>query len=483
MSISSALNSAMSGLTAAGRASAIVSENLANAMTPGYARRSLVLTSNANAGPGVQVVGIHRHSDPGILANRRMADAEYGKANTLADFHARFETLVGAPADAGSISMRLAEFENSLISAASRPDSVQRLDMVAVRAGDLAQSISTAAEGVRSMRTQADHAIGTQVDRLNLALKNVQELNTRIATSKPGAGNTAALLDQRQMLVDEINTIVPVNVADRDYGKIALYTNGGAILLDGPAAQLSFSVTTYTVPEMNVEDGTLSGLQINGVSVRTDRDSGAMQGGTLAAQFQIRDELAVTAQTDLDVVARDLIERFETPTLDATVAIGDPGLFTDGGSAFDPALVVGLSGRLTLNRVVDPAEGGESWRLRAGLGAAAPGESGNAQLLQAFEQILADPRTVTSGNFGTGQLTAAGLGSGLLSQAGQNRNLSEQSLSFASTSQFELAQIELMQGVDTDAELQAMMVIEQAYAANARMIEAADDMMQTLLRL
>lgn len=483
MSISTALHSAMSGLTAAGRASAIVSENLANSMTPGYARRSLVLSSNAQAGPGVQVVGIQRHADPGILANRRMADANYGLESTLSGFHARLETLIGTAGDSGSIGARLAEFESSLISAASRPDSVQRLDIVAVRAGDLAQSISSAAEGVRSMRTQADHAIGAQVEKLNLTLKNVQELNTRITAMSAGGGNTAALLDQRQNLIDEINTIVPINVVARDHGKVALYTNGGAILLDGPAATLDFAVTPDTMPEMSIDTGTLSGLQINGVPVRTDSQNGAMPGGTLAAQFQIRDELAVSAQADLDVVARDLIERFETPSLDSTVVVGDPGLFTDGGSTYNATQQVGLAGRLRLNGVVDPAQGGDSWRLRAGLGAAGPGEPGDATLIQAFEQILSDSRTVTSANLGTGSMTASGLGSSLLSRVGQNKNLSDQSVIFASSSKFEMTQIELAQGVDTDAELQALMVIEQAYAANARMIQAADEMMQTLLRL
>ena len=483
MSISSALNSAMSGLTAAGRSSSIVSENLANAMTPGYARRSLLLSSNGQAGPGVQVTGVQRHSDPGILANRRMADAEYGMASTLAGFHTRFEALVGTSTDASSINARLAEFESSLISAASRPDSVQRLDIVAVRADGLAQAINDASEGVRSMRTQADHAIGTQVDRLNQALENVQELNTRITATKSSGGNMAALLDQRQMLIDEINTIVPVNVVPRDHEQVALYTNGGAILLDGPAATLSFTVTPNTMPQMNIQDGTLSGLEINGVPVRTGGQNGAMPGGKLAAQFKIRDELAVSAQEDLDVVARDLIERFEDTTLDTTLAPGDPGLFTDRGAVFDASQQVGLARRLRLNTAVDPAVGGESWRLRAGLGAAAPGEPGDSRLLQALEQILSDPRIVTSDSLGTGQMTAAGVGASLLSRAGQNRHLSDEALSFSSASQSEMTQIELAQGVDTDAELQALMVIEQAYAANARMIEAADDMMQTLLRL
>jgi flagellar hook-associated protein 1 FlgK len=38
-------------------------------------------------------------------------------------------------------------------------------------------------------------------------------------------------------------------------------------------------------------------------------------------------------------------------------------------------------------------------------------------------------------------------------------------------------------GVDTDAELQKLLVIEQAYAANARVIQTVGEMVDQLLRL
>ena len=38
-------------------------------------------------------------------------------------------------------------------------------------------------------------------------------------------------------------------------------------------------------------------------------------------------------------------------------------------------------------------------------------------------------------------------------------------------------------GVDTDAELQRLLALEQAYAANARVIKAADSMLNTLLEI
>ncbi|MCF6232441.1 MAG: flagellar hook-associated protein FlgK [Rhodobacteraceae bacterium] len=482
MSFSSTLNSAISGLNAARRAAELVSENIANAQTPGYARRSLSLTSNSITG-GVHINGITRHADPGITANRRQSDSIFGAANARSSFHSQLESLIGTVTDPGSISQRIVNFESSLIQASSRPESPQRLDAAVAEASGLAQKIAQAAEGVRSLRTRADTAIDVQVNRLNQALQDVQAINSRLSSVSSGASQHAGLLDQRQKLVDEINKIVPVNVVARDRGMIALYTDGGAILLDGPAATVGFTPARDTVPGMTLANGLLSGLEINGVPVRTGSTNGAMRGGTLSAQFEIRDELAVSAQSDLDAVARDLIERFETPGLDATVAPGDPGLFTDDGIAFSAADELGLAGRITVNALVDSSQGGESWRLRDGLGAGVPGLPGDASQLQAFTNILTERRTPGSTVFGTGDLTMAGLGSALLSRVSQQSGQAEQRLSFAAASLTELNRIELDLGVDIDAELQALLVIEQAYAANARMIEVADEMMQAILRI
>lgn len=483
MSLSTALHSALSGITAAGRASGVVSENIANALTPGYARRSLVLDSQSDVAPGVRVTGLVRHVDPGIIANRRSADAQSGNAAALASFQTRFSAAIGTSTDATSIAARLADFDTSLISAASRPDSTLRLDQSVLKAGDLAQALNGASDDIQAMRTEADRKIDVQVNRLNQALTEVQELNSRITGVSSGGGSTASLLDQRQTLIDEINEIVPINVVQRDYGQVALYTDGGTILLDGQASTVEFTPVHGVTPQMTLQGGGLSGLTVDGVARSTDSATGAFRGGSLAAQFEIRDELAVEAQADLDAMARDLIERFEDPTVDATLAAGDPGLFTDGGAALDVTLEVGLAGRIAVNSIVDPAQGGASWHLRDGLGAAVPGAVGDARLIQALSGALTTARIPGSGSFGSGAMTASELGSALMSRAAESSAVADQRLAFAAATQNEMAEIELANGVDTDAELGHLMLIEQAYAANARMIEAVDEMMQQLLRI
>lgn len=159
MNMSTALSNALSGLNAASRGASVVSGNIANALTPGYAQRSLELASSTISGNGVSVVGITRNDDPVLIANLRATDAELGHSAAVSQFHTGFENLVGSGDDTASIAARLAGFESSLITAASLPDSDERLDLVVQAARDLTVALNTASEGVRQMRSDADRTI------------------------------------------------------------------------------------------------------------------------------------------------------------------------------------------------------------------------------------------------------------------------------------------------------------------------------------
>ncbi len=483
MNMSTALNNALGGLTAASRGAAVVSGNIANALTPGYARRSLELATSQISGHGVQTVGITRHQDPVLTANRRATDADLAHHSALSEFHAKFERFVGPPGQATSVSSRLSDFENSLITAASLPDSTERLDQVARSARALSDGLNAASENLRQTRSDADRKIGAHVATLNQTLKDIEELNARIPAIRSSGGDVGAFLDQRQRLIDKINELIPVNVIARENDRVSIYSDGGLILLEGRAAEFSFTTTGETRPHMTVANGLLSGLDLNGNPVRINGETSQIRGGALAAQFEIRDTLAVDAQVQLDAVARDLIERFETPGLDPTAGPADPGLFTDNGNRFSAAAPVGLASRISLNAVADPEAGGNSWRLRTGLGAAAPGDPGNAVQLQAFSAALETARPVASTVFGSGNLRAAEVAEALLSKAGAEAHTAETRKTFARTAQTEMARIEAEQGVDTDTELQSLMQIQQTYAANARVISVVDELMESLLRL
>jgi len=484
MTITSALNAALSGLTVSARRAEVVSSNISNASTPGYARREAVLSSGLIGGllPGVKVDGVTRNQDMFLIGQRRESQAGLAGARTTAEFYSGMETAIGLPGDFGSLNDRLARFEGAMIEAASRPDSEARLLSVASTAKSVTDHLNNLSSRIQDDRLRADGEIARAVDTLNTSLQQVVELNTKIIQFRSSTRDASALIDARQTLIDSIAEIVPIKQIERPNGIVALYTPGGGALVDSKAAEFGFTALPEMTVHRTLAGGGLSGLTINGQSIDTNGKSGVVAGGKLAALFEVRDALGPQMQTELDAVARNLIERFQDPAVDPTLGVGDPGLFTDNGLALDLAEEVGLSERISINALVDPDQGGDLWRLRNGIGAAAVGDPGDATILNAMSAVMADPRTPGSGSF-TSARGMVGLAGDLLSLAATSAFQAEARVSFAQATTNALLNAELQDGVDTDQEMQELLLIEQSYAANAQVLSTLDEMMQQLLRL
>lgn len=483
MSIAGALSNALSGLTAASRSAEVVASNIANAATEGYAARTLVISSRPGTTGGVRIDGIARAVDPALLADRRLATAEQTQQGGMATAMQRIEALFGTPLDPGSLTARVTAFETALIEASSRPDLAERLDRAVNMADGLAGKFRDISAGLQQIRTAADGDIARQVASLNTDLERVSELNKRItALTSKGVG-VAPLLDERQVVIDRIALVVPVIEVARDRGAIALFTPGGAVLLDGPAARLGFEPANLVAPQMTQAGGLLSGLTVNGVPVSTDPQFGPLAGGGLDASFRVRDDLAVRAQAQLDAMARDLVTRFADSAIDPTLQPMEPGLFTDAGAALDPALEAGLAGRIRLNAVIDPRQGDTSWRLRDGLGAALPGAPGEAGLLNRALTALQELRVPGGSVLDPVPQSFPDMAARVISDIGSTRQMIDQRQSFASVRTTALQAAEREAGVDSDDQLQRLLLIEQAYAANARVIQVVDDMLDSLLRI
>jgi len=473
MSISAAFNSALSGLNANARLTDVIAGNLANALTPGYAPRELGLQAQGTRG-GVASTGVTRHVDPVLIADRRLADSVLADAQTRAGFAVEIERALGLPGDGGGIADRISSFEAAIATASSRPEDDIRLGAVLHEATALANAVNGAASQVETLRSRADGDIANAVARLNTGLAQVAGINAQIVSAR-GAGNeTASLEDRRQQAIDAIADLVPIRQLDRDRGAVALISTGGALLLDGRPAVIGFEATPLVAAHMTLQNGLVSGLEIDGHEVPAGTE-GPLAGGGLAALFDNRDRLGPEAQRGLDALARDLVERTESLTPPPS-----PGLFTDAGDRFDPASAAGLAGRVAVNPAVDPATGGALFRLRTGPDATAPGAAAQAPYLAALGSALSARQPQATGQ---AQRDLSGHAAQLSSQAAQVRLTAENTLSFASGQAGELRELELRGGVDSDAELQRLIVVEQAFSANARMLQTLDDMMQTLLRI
>lgn len=485
MSLSGALSNALSGLTTQARQATLVSSNISNATTESYGRRSLDVSSSSSTWGGVMIDGVTRNTDAVVLADRRLSDALLGYAGDMQSFASQIELVVGESGEAGSLTTVYSNFENALLSASSDPSSTQRLQSLALAAEDFAEMLNDVSSELQDSRTEADKSIASQVDSLNVSLARVTQLNDSIGESVLRGADASSLMDERQRVLDTISEIVPLRTVARDNGTLAVYAASGTVLLDpsfsSEPAEIAFTAQDPITADLTLAGGGLSGITINGNAINSTNE-GPLGGGTLGAQLQIRDVVAVDMQAALDGIARDLVDRFAPGGPDSTLAVGDPGLFTDAGSAFDPLLEVGLAGRISLNSLVDP-DGTGTWRLRDGLGAVTQGDVGDASLIQGYSDALEDLTVPNSTSLGTGTSSFAEHVSDFVAAISAARVRADGEQSFGSAQNTALKELELSKGVDTDAELQDLLLIEQHYAANARVMTTVDELMQTLLSI
>lgn len=394
MSITSALANAYSGLTASSRAAEVISNNVANAMTPGYSRKTLVLSASSldGVGAGVRVDGMQRAADPRATADRRRLEAETGEAEVVSIARSRAAEAWGAPGSETSLAARASAFEIALRDLADSPESASLQARVSTAARELTRSVNNISTETARIRVDADATIARQVNIVNSSLKQIELINREIQIRSASGGDLTALEDERQRLVDQVSSLIPIKTYPRGGGQIAVYGKGGGALVDGKAFELGFQPTGVITQDMTVESGALSGLTLNGELIEIGRGGGLLDGGALSANFTVRDVIGVEEGARIDAYAADLIARFEDPSVDPTLGAGDPGIFTVAGNALDPADTAGIARVMGLNEAVDPLQGGNAWRFRDGVNAVSEGPTGDDTILRNLLDALSQTR-------------------------------------------------------------------------------------------
>ncbi|MDO5648461.1 flagellar hook-associated protein FlgK [Paracoccus sp. (in: a-proteobacteria)] len=481
MNMMRALNSAMSGLTATAHGTETVAANLANIKTPGYARREVVQsaqTMGGNAG-GVRIDSVDRAVNAALLAEMRLATSARSAAAAHSHFTTRVEGVIGMPGEPQALTTTLTTFRAAIDHAANRPDDDLRLMRLAETADHLARGLNAASRDIQQERLQADHRIDSDVRDLNSGLQRVAYLNRRIAVVEAAGKDTSSLADERQSTIDRLAQIVPLQEVTRPGGAVALFTLSGGVLLDGTRpAEFGFTPSAQMAPDSVAGDGTVSHVTLNGQPLTGTRLA-MFSGGTLAANLDIRDNRAPAIQRDLDMLALDLSVRvgvLADPDDDT-----QPGLFTDAQDVVRADQVAGLAARLALNAAV--SQPAQAWRMRDGVATAAPGNIGESGRLHALAQALNTVRAPMDGSSFTGAADLAGRFAQVESRVASSRVADDADLAVRNSRMEIITARFLKDGVDSDAEMQRLLQYEQAYAANARVIRAVDEMLDQLLRI
>lgn len=472
MSISGAFNVSRSALAATEAWADVTSGNIANASRAGYARRSTMLSTTGGAGGGfVTVSGIRREADESLARMHRDELGRLASQQTTADTLETYSIRLGQPGDPQSPATALADLQSAFDMLANAPNTGGAQQGALDAAEAMARVLNNASAGLSDAAEDNLRAIGSDVSRMNEMLYRVADYNRQIVAEPGATVRRAALEDDMSRALDEMAATMDLQVRTGSDGQVAVYAGGGAALVEGArVTEVSFARGTGTLKAGEV-DITPGRTGVRGISE-----------GSLAARIRMNGETLPRMQDQLDQVAAALVKGFEAA--DSTTVDGR-GLFTDGGNAFGS--VAGLAARISINERVQPENGGAVWRMRDGMGAATEGAASQTDQVDAFSRVLSQPDADGSHAYDP----AAGLGTGLplgqylsalISDQQQQRvgALDRVDSLTASTQALESARAGV-EGVNLDDELQQLTMIEQAYNANAQMMKALSDMMDTLL--
>ena len=469
MSLSGALNSATAGLHTTQGQSRIAADNVSNAMTPGYVRREAVLVTASGGQGGAVISEVRREVDATLQRMSRLENSRMTQYQSIQEGLTTYTAYLGQPGDGTSPADRFNDFQNSLTTLVNMPSSNGAQTSVALAAEDLVRSVKGAATTLSTTLNDVNMEIRYEVADLNTALYQLRDLNASGSGFTPGSLEAAQFDEKVDTILDQISGIVDTRIHRSSNGSISLYTVSGAALLGGRVVQ---DVT------FNPSDGT---LMAGNQDITPFKDGvRGIQHGSLAGLSELKRETIPQFSQQLDEYARGLIQTFEEA--DASLAPGEAGLFTDNGIAFDPANITGLASRLQINSKISSTGGAEVWRIRDGLGATSPGAGSETVQINAF---LAGLDTAMNAATGTGipaEVTLRDFSAEMITSQAATRARAENDYNAAaSAAEVVMSARRNSEGVNIDDEMQQLLLIEQSYAANSRVLTAVSEMIDTLI--
>jgi flagellar hook-associated protein 1 len=353
-------------------------------------------------------------------------------------------------------------------------------------AKDLANGLNAATQTVQQVRQQADGDIADSVTRLNTLLTQFETANTAIVKGTRSGADVTDQLDARDRILTAIAEEVGVRSVSRSDGDMALYTDGGVTLFDVRARAVSFERTTAFMPGVSGNAIYIDGVPLTGGSMPA-------QTGRLVGLAAIRDNVAVTYQSQLDEIARGLIEAFAESDQSAIPALADaPGLFTYPGAPAMPAsgvVIDGLAGSIRVSASVDPGQGGDPSLLRDGGIAGDPayiynstGGAGFADRLNDLVDGMLTARSFDPAAQAGASAALAGFSSSSVAWLQEARRSAGAEADYRTTLLERSSEaLSKATGVNLDEEMTALLELERAYQASSKLIATIDSMLESLL--
>ena len=460
MSLTAALNTAVTGLATIQTQTSVVSANIANAQNANYTRKTVQLTTPTAGGEpqAALVAAVTRATAPEFLQDYYDTMADYGQLSVSADRARALAEALGADDTSGgqtTLESMLTNFEEALKSLEATPEDTALKALVVQRGEELAGEINRMAGLRSSLQTQAYDDIGTGLETLNEASKNIAKLNAQIVSQKAAGYPTGDLEDLRDAEVTKISGLVGVRTVTSETGVMTVYTDSGTQLAGSRAQTFSYDATSNTISNGNGDNVTAGfrtgSLRANVNYLDTSAAALANSDGNVGTLEKFFNQLDSLAQNIADVVNTAYGSNFFNYT--AGDAAGT--LEVDASFVADPT---------TLDATV---MGDVQQAMR------------NTTLTAAQVNPAGDPNGLSVSN-----ITIFGLASGIMAynarQTSENETNRDTAESLMSTVEQKFRNLT---GVNVDDELAQLTMLQNNYAALAQIMNAINEMFDQVIAI
>lgn len=463
--LNTAFNIATGALEADQAALNVVSNNVANANTPGYTRQVAnfeendpVTINGQSYGMGATMTGgISQRSlvlQQALQQQGQVASASTARLAALQQVEGIFNQTTTATSSTASgsingIGQDMANFFDSLSSLESSPADTALRQQVLTTATDLAGDFQSASSQLSSQQTSLDQQAGSVITQINALTKSLAQLNQQIQSASPNS-DAGTLEDERQQEIEKLSQLVGIHQISTENNGLEITTSSGALLVAG---NQSFSLSSASV------SGALHVYDSEGTDITSGLIAG---GGQIGGLFTVRDQDIPEMQSALDTLAYDFATAVNTQNEAGFDVNGNPG-----AAIFNlPAGVAGAAALISV-AITNPSQ----------IAAAASG-SGSSDDTNLLALAGLQNQSIVGGETPSSYYSDFVTTAGSLVASVSSQDAAQQ----AGVSQLQ-SQINSLSAVNLNEEAASLETFEQAYQAASKIFTVLDEVMVAALNL
>ncbi|KQN81545.1 hypothetical protein ASE90_13290 [Sphingomonas sp. Leaf67] len=441
--MSDLLSIGASGVRAYQSSLTTTSDNIANAGTTGYVRRTTSLaeigvgSSRQISGSGVTVTGVARAADVFRSQEVRQSTSDVSRSDGGIVWMARIEDALTSRA----LTDRMTAFFNSATALSADPSADASRRSMLESAESVAQAFSGTIGALDETASYLDLNADNAVSKLSNNAAVLARINDGLSRVSKGSTGEAQLLDQRDLMLDEMSEMTDIDVKFDTTGRVTVRAGGA----DGPL--MVHGIEASTVRFERDEDGAPVFTTMRGgtESILIPR------GGALAGMVDGAKRISDMRKEVVDVATDFVMD------VNGALASGEDL----NGAAGAPMFAMEPTGRVTRS-MGDPA------KIAAATAGQGPRDSGNlSKLFDARRNGLFEQRVVALQSSNGSALNARKT---IAEAQGAIRDSAVDARDSAA-------------GVNLDQEAVNLMRFQQAYQASSRVIQVARETFDTLFAI